>query len=689
MGAVSGYVALLSSEGRSTPYAIAVGLLLAAAFGLVNGLLVTYGRLSSIIATLATGTIATGVGLALVGPSTVSGLSPSFLSIFATYWGGVQSAFYIVIVLTVVGAIVLQRSLLGRRLFFVGQNRDAAALLGIRVRLLTIGAMVAASVLAGFAGVMLAGQTGAASVTQTNGYLLPAFAAAFLGTSAFLPGRFNAAGTLLATYVLGVAIVGLNMSGVANWSSYIFNGALLIVSSGNVHSSWNQERADRQARVDPLHPSVQPETLMGDGSRGQVLIHADGLSKWFGATHALRGVTLDIRAGEIHGLVGANGSGKSTLVKVLSDAFPADRGQIDTTPGVVVGTVHQNLSLFNEATVRENICGGLVNRVLSTRRERTLASKLLASIGVSIPVETKVRDLPIDQQAFVAVARALALTADADGAVLIVDEVTSVLRGEAADRFAAVLRRLRLQGLGIVLVSHDLDEVLDLADRVTVITDGSVRATEDARHLDRARLIEFMTGDRPPHHPSSRLKGRRRNACSALGIGLGRRLDPRSRPRSSRRRGRGTHRRPGLGIRRGAVPDHGWVRTPRRHGRTAGQSVRSPAFFAQKGGRLIPADRGRTALVGGASVLENYVLGHRGGLGRWGMRAGRRERRAAAEALRAYGVKCEGIDAPIASLSGGNQQKLIMGRCLDAQPSLLVHARADPRRRRHERVPSC
>lgn len=232
MGAVAGVTSLAASNGVPPVVSILIALALAAGFGLANGLLVTYAGLSSIIATLATGTIATGVGLAIVGPNTIGGLPRSFLRLFATSAGGVQMAFYILLALTIIAVAVLQWTLLGRRLFFVGQSRDAAGLLGIRVRRLTIGGMVVASMLAGFAGVMLAGQNGAANVTQTSGYLLPAFAAAFLGTSAIVPGRFNAGGTLIATYVLGAATVGLNMTGAATWTTYIFNGCLLIVALG-------------------------------------------------------------------------------------------------------------------------------------------------------------------------------------------------------------------------------------------------------------------------------------------------------------------------------------------------------------------------------------------------------------------------------------------------------------------------
>lgn len=268
MGAVAGVMALMVSDGWPTGLALVLALLLGTAFGVANGLLVTYGRLSSIIATLATGTIATGVGLAIVGPDTVSGLPQSFLRIFATPWGGIQTAFYILVGLTIVAVVILQRTLLGRRMFFVGQNRDAAALLGIKVRRLRIGGMAVAGLLAGFAGIMLAGQNGAANVTQTTGYLLPAFAAAFLGTSAIVPGRFNAGGTLLATYVLGAATVGLNMAGVATWSTYIFNGVLLIISLGmfTVLKLRRERSAKRHSMLEAERTAAarQPEAAGGE-----------------------------------------------------------------------------------------------------------------------------------------------------------------------------------------------------------------------------------------------------------------------------------------------------------------------------------------------------------------------------------------------------------------------------------------
>lgn len=232
MGTVAAVAAYYLTNGTPAVLAVAIGMAIALAFGIVNGLLVTYARMSSIIATLATGTIATGVGLAIVGPDTISGLPGSFSNVFVATWSGIQTPFFMFLGLIVIAAVILQRTPVGRRFFFVGQSTQASDLLGIRVRRLKIGGLVVSALLAGVAGVLLVGQSDGANVTETTSYLLPAFAAAFLGTAAITPGRFNAIGTFVATIVLGTATVGLDEAGVPNWTTYVFDGGLLVVSLG-------------------------------------------------------------------------------------------------------------------------------------------------------------------------------------------------------------------------------------------------------------------------------------------------------------------------------------------------------------------------------------------------------------------------------------------------------------------------
>ena len=405
-----------------------------------------------------------------------------------------------------------------------------------------------------------------------------------------------------------------------------------------------------------------------------VLLRAENLDKWFGATHALRGASVDVRQGEVHALVGSNGSGKSTVVKAIAGAIITDSGSVTLpNPDTAVGTVHQNLGLFDEATVRENICAVVPGALLSAGRESQVVERLFEQLGVTIDPEAAVRELPIDQQAFVAVARALAAMGDASAGVLVVDEVTSVLRGNAAKRFAEVLTRLRSRGIGVLLVSHDLDEVLELADRVTVIVDGGVKAVLPVIGLDRHALIEMMTGsaviaasDLTGHAPDH---GDAVLTVAGLGGELVEDLDLQVSPGEI------------VGVI--GVPGSGYDEVPyliagsgtgRRRGRVTleGHDISSPNAFARAGGALIPADRNRTALVRSGSVLENFMLGHRGGFGRTVLRKPRREHHTVASALTTFGVKAEGPNAQITSLSGGNQQKLILARCMERQPGLLV-----------------
>lgn len=263
MGAAGGIVAFYINNGLNAVAAVSIGMAIAAAFGLLNGLAVTYGRLSSIIATLASGTIATGIGLAIVGPGTVAGLPGSFSTVFTTPWGGIQTPFFMFLATIVIAAVVLQRTPRGRRLFFVGQSPQSAELLGIRVRRLKIGSLLVSALLAGLAGLVVVGQSDGGNVTETASYLLPAFAAAFLGTSAITPGRFNAIGTFIATIVLGTATVGLNEAGVPNWTSYVFDGSLLIISLGIF--TVIKIRRERSAKAHAMHEAMSGATRRAEG----------------------------------------------------------------------------------------------------------------------------------------------------------------------------------------------------------------------------------------------------------------------------------------------------------------------------------------------------------------------------------------------------------------------------------------
>ena len=232
------------------------------------------------------------------------------------------------------------------------------------------------------------------------------------------------------------------------------------------------------------------------------LIHTTLVSKSYGGVRALEGVTFTVEAGEIHALAGENGAGKSTLIKILGGALAPDSGRVelaglpvsDFTPAAArragVAVISQQPALFNELTVAENLGlavegGSLWKRIDWPARTRK-ATEMLQRVGADIRPDALVRDLSMPQQQLVEIAKALGLSAK----VLILDEPTASLTGREVDRLLDMLRGLRSTGTGLVYVSHRLEEMFAVADRVTVLRDGRLIATKadgefESRRADR------------------------------------------------------------------------------------------------------------------------------------------------------------------------------------------------------------
>lgn len=273
MGLSAGVVALCLVDGIPAIFAILIAIACGAGIGAVNGILAAYFRVDSIVVTLATGSIATGIGLAVVGPNTISGLPNGLLSIFDDdVWGQLQASVLMLLGIVVIATVVLQFSPAGRRLFFTGQNSTSARLAGINTVRVKFLAFVVAGVLSATAGIFLAMQSDGAGVTEASGFLLSGYAAAFLSTAVIVPGRFNAFGVLIGVLVLGVASVGFNELLVPDWATYLFDGAVLIASlgfftilqRGELGKRWGRLRRSSSSPAPPL-PSANdgiPEEVL-------------------------------------------------------------------------------------------------------------------------------------------------------------------------------------------------------------------------------------------------------------------------------------------------------------------------------------------------------------------------------------------------------------------------------------------
>ena len=416
------------------------------------------------------------------------------------------------------------------------------------------------------------------------------------------------------------------------------------------------------------------------------LLAVERIAKSFAGARALDDVSLDVRAGEVHALVGENGAGKSTLIKIMTGAEAPDRGSIaiggrvlsrlDPTVAHALGiaAVYQQPALFPHLTVAENLAiGGTAagpwQRIDWTAR-RARARQLLSKIGASLDPDRTVDTLTMPEQQMVEIARALG----ADARVLILDEPTASLTTREVEALLDLVRRLRGQGVGIVYISHRLDEVLAVADRITVLRDGRTVSTEDARLVSAADLVTRMVGNDLHDPPAPEARPQQDVALEIRSL-------------SSRDAGIADV---SLAVRRGEIlglaglvgsgrtqlaetifgitpADAGEIRVS-----GSGLEVRNPAQAIAAGIAYVPEDRRRHGVVLEMSVAANRSMASLAGVARRGLIDFRAERTAAVRDIAALRITPASPLAAVATLSGGNQQKVAIARWLATSPSVLI-----------------
>ena len=416
------------------------------------------------------------------------------------------------------------------------------------------------------------------------------------------------------------------------------------------------------------------------------LLRLSDITKTFGGVHALRGVSFELEAGEIHALVGENGAGKSTLVRILTGAINPDSGMIEidgrpvehADPGMTralgVAPIYQQPALLPDLTVAENLALGLERRGpwrrVDWRRRRARATELLARVGARIDVDAPARDLRMAEQQLVEIARALG----ADARVLLMDEPTAALTDREARRLFELIRDLRAHGVGVVYISHRLEEVAALANRVSVLRDGELVATRPMAEVDRSELIRLMVGREIQTLFPKRAAMRgdvvlevANLGCRAAGI-RGVSLQVRSGEIVGLAGLVGAGRTELARVLFGLTPaDEGTVRL-----RGTAVRVAAPGQAVGLGIAYLPEDRRRHGVIGEMSITANTTLACLRALTRVGFLDFRKEREIATTYLKRFAIKAPSIDAPVATLSGGNQQKVALARWLATRPALLI-----------------
>ena len=444
-------------------------------------------------------------------------------------------------------------------------------------------------------------------------------------------------------------------------------------------------------------PGSQNGTAGDDAAKGKVarlagsrsddtVLRATNISKSYAGVQALSDASLELRAGEVHALIGENGAGKSTLIKIITGAVELDGGELQIGDQVVshhspreakergIAAIYQQPALFPHLTVAENIALGAERKSLTGRvdwRARyRRATDLLAQVGARISPEADAGSLTMPQQQLVEIARALGTNAK----ILILDEPTASLSEEDTQNLFKVLRALRERGVGMIYISHRLEELPVIADRVTVLRDGRTIDTRQMSEVNRQELIRLMVGRELSAVFPKREVARGEVVLEMRGVGCSQSgiHDVNLCVRAGEIVGLaglvGAGRTELACILFGLTPaDEGEVLlrgTPVKLG--------SPAQSIASGIAYVPEDRRRHGVILDLPISQNITLASLGELsGRGGLNF-RREKETAAEYTRKLGVKTPALYVPVATLSGGNQQKVALSRWLMTKPSVLV-----------------
>jgi rhamnose transport system ATP-binding protein len=413
------------------------------------------------------------------------------------------------------------------------------------------------------------------------------------------------------------------------------------------------------------------------------ILNLEHVSKTFPGVKALDDVSFSLRLGEVHALLGENGAGKSTLIKAITGIQPPDRGalmQIDgeevrghspeSAQRLGIAAIYQHPTLFSELSVMENLMIGRSGWLIDWKQRRKEAQACLDRAGAVIPLDVPVKNLRMAEKQLLEIARALSQKAR----ILIMDEPTASLPEKDALHLLALIRKLRADGVGIIYISHRLEEVLEIADRMTILRDGRYVATHDAKNLDRSGIIKLMAGRSldAMYNKQQIPIGETVLRVEHLACRAGQFEDVSFEVRAGEIFGVA-----GLvGAGRTELARTLFGITPADGGSIclAGKlvSIDSPQTAIANGIAYVPEDRHLHGVVEEMPVVENVTISSLDQHTKGRMIDRASEETAGAEAVRQLGVKTPSLFNPVRNLSGGNQQKVALARWMAIKPKLLV-----------------
>ncbi|KQV37027.1 ATP-binding cassette domain-containing protein [Rhizobium sp. Root1204] len=661
----------------STIFYVLLALGAGAVAGLLNGLVINFLGVPALVMTIGTNALLIG-SVFYMTRGAVHAAPEALISSANTRIGTLSALFLLFLAIGLFAAWIIDRTSYGRRFIASSVNPAASHVLGVKVSLYNIVTYVIAGLLFALAGVMLAGLAVTPTLLSGSPYMLTTVAAVIVGGSPLNGDR----GSIVATMIGVVFLVFLDQLVVSLGFDYAIQSmvqAAIILAGVTLPELLRHSR--RRGPVARLAVEARDIVKAPEPSVPPVL-RLRGVRKTFGNTVALAGVDFSVIPGEVHAVIGENGAGKSTMISIAAGVLSASEGAVTIAGREMTGSdpnefrnagvsvAFQHPPLPPHLTVLECLC--LASDEFGRPGAAAKATALIDRVTVGslrVAPNDRISDLSIGQRHVVEIARALA----SNPKVLVLDEPTEPFKEDDVEQLFGLIRALKSTGVAIIYISHRLNEVEEIADRISVLRDGELIETRNRADFSRAEIISMIVG-RPLGQvfPRKQTEGVNDNASLKVSRFSGKKFHDVS---FEARRGEiigiagveGQGQRELMRALAGLESHSGLIEL---NGETLRCGSREAA--RRSGIAFVPDDRHREGLFLSLSVEENLAAGYVGPDGEKVVINRTAEATAVAASIRDLKIKTSSPQASVSSLSGGNQQKVLMGREIAARPRVLL-----------------
>ncbi|AYO29208.1 ATP-binding cassette domain-containing protein [Biomaibacter acetigenes] len=655
--------------------------------GTINGSMIGYYGISPFMATLATMSLARGLTLTISGAAGIKVKDTVFNFLGQNSLGPIPVVVFAVFVLYAASFILLTRMTFGRKVYAVGGNINAAKASGILAERELMKVYMITGLLCGIGAIITVGRATSAQPWAGLGLEFEVVTAVVLGGTSLLGGKGSLEGTFLGSLLVGVLANGLGLMDVSPYIQYIIKGVMILLAVLIDEASIKIREVKKiEKNSENILPEEYNKKFAFENIKTAKVLKLTNISKEFPGVKALDGVNLTIKRGTVMALMGENGAGKSTLMKILAGVYKKDRGEIkiEGVPVEInspldaqklgIAVIHQEFSLIPELTVAQNIFLGKElyekNRLLLDKKSMSKKAKELVSrFDMDIDVNLPVKNLTVGQQQMIEIAKALA----SDAWIIVMDEPTSALSEADKNSLFKLIRELKRQGVAIVYISHRMPEIFEIADEVTVLRDGRYVASEEVNRIDESTLIKYMVGrelkdifHREKAEPGRVVLEVKNLTKSGVFNNISFKV----------REGEVLGLSGLMGAGRSEIVRCIFGLDPFDKGEILidGKAlhIQKPLDAIRAGMGLVPEDRRKDGFVPLMSVRENLSLPSLPWINTWGWIDRKTEGEIAAHYISALEIKTPSHDQALSNLSGGNQQKCVLGKWLARNPRIII-----------------